>query len=887
MRLPTLDPSIAFLAGFLTATIFWWLVERIKPLWGEVQASLQKRKEEAKARRSTGVEENHRRATLRRAQGMHLAAPLFALDEILEPPLLLAPPARLEPGGPLATEDIASRTVPYMPSWPELAAAYAAPTLSLAQALSGGINIAVTGQPGAGKTVCLAHLASLAANRDASAGELSSKVPFLYHIADLHLPDGESRDALHPIIEAASEHAPMLDLARLPNFIQYTFQNGNALLLLDGFDEVTPDEQSAVSAYLKSLLEAYPQTRVAIAGCPEQLDGLFGLGFEPISLMPWRESQCNDFIEKWGGLWMQTVAVEAWAQTGPEQVDPLLINTWLNYENQSLTPLELTLKVWAGYAGDGLGASILDAIATHIRRLTPGGIPLAAMETLGMQIILSAQPVFDPRSAREWVKKFELPEERPLDDTLGEEGSKPHTGPLVEKKKTGPLQQKGGTGPLDQKEKTESPEQKGGTGPLGQKGKTGPLGQKAKASAIPATSGVLNKMAESGLLVAHPHHRMRFLHPVLGGFLAGRALTGFNAVDALLAQPDWSGKFLAMRYLAAFGDANELADAMLEQDTPPLHRSLMHTTRWLRDAPLNAAWRGKIFARLANLLQTESIPLGLRAQAVAAFTWSGDSGTASLFRQFLQTRSFELLQLAALGCGVVRDAKAVANISGLLYAPSLAVQRAACLALVAIGKTTAMEAVARALLSGEEDLRRAAAEALANDPEEGHAMLKDGVTLSDILVRRAVVYGLGRVAAPWAIEALQHIQVEDEQWVVRNSAAEVLDSKHMPNPRIPRPLSPPSDTPWLIEFAGKQGLGISPGSPATDILITALKSEVEEERLAALHYLKRMPTEGVISNLYHAMYSDDIELREAIFLVLCELAASGIKLPQPQQYGLA
>jgi HEAT repeat protein len=138
----------------------------------------------------------------------------------------------------------------------------------------------------------------------------------------------------------------------------------------------------------------------------------------------------------------------------------------------------------------------------------------------------------------------------------------------------------------------------------------------------------------------------------------------------------------------------------------------------------------------------------------------------------------------------------------------------------------------------------------------------------------------------WAKEALQNIRVEDEQWVVRNSAGEVLDSKDAIDPRIPRPLTTPSETPWLIEFAGKQGVGISPGSPATEILIAALNSDSEEERLAALPYLKRMPNENVITNLYHAMYRDDPELREAVFLVLCKLAAGGIKLPAQEQVSM-
>jgi len=847
----------SFVVGFITATVFWWLMGRMRPLWGELRENWRTSREEAKARRSTGVEENHRRTTFRRAQGMHLAAPLFALNEIIVTPRLLAPPLRVDPSAPFVTEDIVSTTIPYMPSWPELAAVYHAPSLSIGQVLSGGVNLVITGQPGAGKTVALACLASMAANRDPELGDLSEVIPFLYHVADLRIPEGESNNILNPIQEAASEHAPVLDLTRLPKFVEFAFKHGNALLLLDGFDELSLDEQVKITSYLKSLLATYPKVRVVTTGCPEHLNGLISLGFEPVALMPWKANQQSSFIEKWGQLWTQTVANESWSQNEAgqfEEVEPLLISNWLDVNNQTLSPLELTLKVWGGYAGDSLGPDILDTIATHIRRLAPQGTPLAALETLGMQVTLSTQAIFDSRSARDWVKNFELPDDDEIAETAGELS-----------------------------EDTTANGEKPKTAPLKQKGKTGPLGKGATA---PATSSLLNKMADSGLLVSHTGNRLRFLHPVLGGYLAGRGLAATNADYSLLRQPDWAGKFLAMHYLAAHGDATELVNAMLKEVEAPLYRSLFSVARWLRDTPRDALWRGKVFAQLATLLQTEGIPLTLRAQAVTAFFLSGDPGAGPLFRQFMNTHSFELVQLVALGSGAIRDPKAIDQLSSILYAPSLAAQRAGCLALVAIGTAPAMETVARALLNGEEDLRRAAAESLANDPNEGHAMLKEGISLADILLRRAVVYGLARVEDEWAIEALQHIQVEDDQWVVRNSASEVLDSKEQMDPRIPRPLTTPSETAWLIEFAGKQGVGISPGSPATEILIAALKSDAEEERLAALPYLKRMPNEGVVTNLYHALYRDDPELREAVFLVLCELAAGGVKLPSPQQFGL-
>ncbi len=788
MRLPfaiSVD-AFSFFFGFAIASIFWWVVGRARPLWKEIGESLRKQQDQSQMRRVSTVEENHRRVTLRRAQGMHLAAPLFALDEILQEPRIMAPLPLIEPNGLIATEDAVTLTLPYMPAWPEMAAIYNAPTLTLGQALSGGMNLVLIGEPGIGKTVALAHLASLAANRNEKLAGLKDAVPFLIHVADLKLPVNDKKDLLDAYIEQTSEHASVLDFGRVGGFIQNTFSSGRALLLLDGFDELTSEGQEDVSGYLKSLLKEYPKIRIVTTGAPEHLGGLIPLRFVPLAIAAWNKQAETSFIEKWGKLWTQFVSVESWAQTGPEQVDPLLLNTWLDTANQTLTPLELTLKVWGAYAGNSFGPHILEAISSHIRRLAPSNTPLAALESLAMQVTLTAQPIFDPRKARAWVKAFELPEEADSQsEEVRAEGEKTESEP-VDKKKT----------------------------------------DKKKTRSAPApTPGLLGRLAGTGLVISHPNNKMRFIHPVIGGFLAGRALSGFKADETLLNQPDWTGKLLAMRYLASQSDVSSLVKKMLEWSRLPMHRPLLATARWLRDAPRDAAWRGSVMAALAELLQTEGLPLSLRAQALAAFTASNDPNVATMFRQFMNTLSFELMKLVALGSGAIRDFKATPNLIGMLQAPSISARRAACLALIAIGTTDALEAVAKTLLSADEDLRRAAAESLANDPKEGYAMLKDGVTMKDILLRRAVVYGLRRVGEPWANELLQKMLVEDDQWVVRNSASEVLDAQnHANDPRVPRPLRQPAETPWLIEFAGTQGMGISPGAPATDILLAALKS---------------------------------------------------------------
>jgi HEAT repeat protein len=836
-----IDP-FSFFIGFIAASIFWWLVTQARPLWRDLITGIREQREISLARKTNTVEENNRRITLRLAQGMHLASPLFALDEIIKEPLLIAPPQVVDPGTPAKFEDVISQTLPYLPSWPEIAASYHAQTITLPQALSGNTNIVIIGQPGVGKTVSLAHLASLAANRSEKLEALKDTVPFLFHVASLKLPIADPKDALTPLIEAASEHAPILDLPRLPNFFQNAFASGNALLLLDGFDEIIPENQQVITDYFKTILQNYPKTRIVTTGAPEYLDGLIALGFTPLTLMTWSSRDNEKFIIQWGELWSHTVALESRTQNSPEQVDPLLLNTWLNTDNSNLSPFELTLKAWGGYAGDSLGPHVLEAIATHIRRIAPVNTPPAALETLAMQVIVNAQPVFDTHVARAWVKSFEVVEEKPEGET---------------------------TEQITEETAVEAKVQKG---------------KKTEKVATP-TSGLLGKMASSGLLISYPNNKMRFAHPVFAGYLAGRALMNFNAEETILNQPDWSGKYLAMRYFAAHGDASKLVQALLEFSRLPMHRPLFAAARWLRDAPRNAPWRGKLFGALAAILQTEGIPLNLRGQAMAAFVISNDPNAMTLFRQLSTTLAFDLVHLSVLGAGAMRDPKAVQILERALGAPSQPVRRAACMALVSIGTNEALETVAHTLLNGDENIRRAAAEALANDPGEGYAMLRDGVTISDILLRRAVAYGLGRVHEPWAVELLQKIQIEDDQWVVRNAATEVLDSKTSAGSRAPRKLKAPSESPWLIEFAGKQGMGISPGVPATDILLLALKSEDSDTRLAALPYLKFTPNEGVIAQLYDAMYKDDPELREAAYNILWELGTSGIKLPNPNQYG--
>ena len=833
-RFPNFD-NFSFWVGVVVSSLVWWVISLLRPAFRQIQANarLKQSGKDEKSLAANPVEERYRQSVLRQAQGLHLAAPLFSLDEILEPSLLLAPPPRVEPGVHLYSEDIVEATIPYLPAWPELAAVYKAPTITLTEALSGNSDIVLVGQTGMGKTVALASLASRLALRDPEPGLPSETLPFLIHVADLDFPINKD-NPLNSLIDLVAEKASVFDLTRIPDFVRHAFSDGRALLLLDGTDELTPDGLKNAVEFIRAIKRAFPKTRMVTTASSEYLDGLVSLNFIPFALTAWNSDQRTKFLERWGELWTRHVTIESWVKTD-ESVDPLLLNGWLNVDAGAFTPLELTLKAWGAYAGDLRGPRAIDALETHVRRVTPTNTPREALETLALQINLATTPIFDPHEARQWVKSFEPNETEPVE------------------------------GPIQEEKKIKQPRKSGDQ-------KTPSL-------------GLISKMVESGLLVPHRNNRMRFIHPIFGGYLAGKPLG--NYTDAILEQPPWIGKYLAMQFLAAQGDATALSNALLAQSDRPLSRNLFMPARWLRDAPPQAPWCGDVMARLAELLQQTGQPLGLRGQALAALVASGNAGSAVLFRQLLTSHEADLLQLAALGAGALRDGKSVELLSSLLSNSFSNVRRSACLALSSIGTTTALDAIASSLLHGDEILRRTAAEAMANHPGEGHTMLKEGAEMKDDLnVRRAVAYGLGRVHETWAVELLTKLQTEDAQWVVRNSAQEVLEEQHKPNPHIPKRLPPPSESPWLIAFAGKKGEGISPDKPPTDLLLQALKSDDPEERLASLAYLRLMPTEGVFGALYQAMYGGEPELREAVFRIFSEMAARGVEVPDPIQFGV-
>jgi len=261
-----------------------------------------------------------------------------------------------------------------------------------------------------------------------------------------------------------------------------------------------------------------------------------------------------------------------------------------------------------------------------------------------------------------------------------------------------------------------------------------------------------------------------------------------------------------------------------------------------------------------------------------------------LFRQLLISNFPTVRLLSALGCGALRDTKSVDDLIGLLNDPEQSVRQAAGLALISMDTLGTLDAIKGAIIAGDENLGKLTAICLAERQPIRQIVLQSWSRDENLLVRRACVYGLETITEPWAEEMLEKMSIEEGEWIVRNAAGQSLENRRKPEqPHIPRILPDPHNVPWLIAFAGRQGLGVSPGKPVSPILVSALENGSPVEQQAALDYLSMVtdPDPGSIMSIYKIAYNGQGFIRDIAFYALWRMAGGGISLPSPVEFGMA
>ena len=620
-------------------------------------------------------------------------------------------------------------------------------------------------------------------------------------------------DILGIILAAIQSNPVFLTIPNFPKYLTATINKENAILFIDGLDTLSHTDTNRIANYLIALSKTIPTLQVVVAASSSYLGNLIKAPLEVVAIAPWGQKEKQAFLDKFSKLEFSSASPSVPSGSG-DSADQLNIqNSLLVIRGQYFTPLEFTLFAWSAYAGDLTGSAAIDAIDSYLRRI----LSPSSQNTVRTLENLALHALDQEKSS--FTK-------RDINTWLS--NITDSAAPELTDEKTSPIN---------------------------------------RAVQIAHSFGLLQKTGPDGFY---------FSHPSIAGFLAARGLSrsSDNVIRRILKQPDWSLVHETMRYFSAFNSVQPFLDQQLT-DTSLLKTGLLRACSWLTYIKTSPTEEQKLLRSITQEIYTNPIYL-VKLRLVIELAKSGNPNTGAIFRRLLQSQSPDTRRAAALGSGFVLDLGSVPLLISQLndqFSSSIA----ACYALGKIASPNALEAVADGLLRGDELLRRAAAESLAHNRSEGHPSLREGITMDDLLVRYAVVHGLSLINEPWSIEILDKMRIDEDEWVVRDLAQHVFELFQTGSPYLPVPQPPLHTAAWLRTFSEQHNLAVHSPESALELLLTALEKGSDEQKQAALIYLRRLFNSESIPALLKLLQDSNPDVSQLAALTLWFCAPPGFK----------
>lgn len=836
--------NFSFILGIVFALLIWWLYSRLREM---IQKQRAERSEQAplapdpvqspqKAsftaqnlppqKLQNNVADIYRRELFFFAQKQHLLAKYCPLQEILIEPDLIATPYEVDPLIPFPPETLTSQIVPYLPDFPEFISQYPFPRISAIDTLRNGVNIVVYGPAGSGKSVVLANLTSTMCVEYDKVDEVKSRIPIYLHWLDLDYAGQKDADPFDVLLYGMNAQNYLHSKNNCLAYLKQSLETEKYLLILDGLDELHPDEFQTAVKFLEALVSKYPNIQFITTASEDYFDGLHKIESRAFAVASWSRMDRSQFVDKWADVWNQYIANNRTEFAGADS--SFLLKSWLEEDNKILTPFEWTIRIWGLYAGKLKGLATGDLIDSYLETISGNSYNAQNLVVYSTELLQQKKTALPYSNSEKLLSKNLKSEPEPADQAA--------------------------------------------------------QGKNTKNKKIASSSElIIRNLVDNFAGSYHGKDSFSINHPLIVAYCNSFMDNG----DAAAAphSPYWSLELEQLRFTAARINEPAQISAILENEDLPLHRNLLVVSRFLKESPPESRWRVNLMRRLVYLIKQDTLPQGLRASFMAVAVASRDNSLSVLFKQLFASPSPIVRRIAALGAGAARDKNVTQELIRLMGDESLEVRCTACLALSNLTNSTAWQAIIDALIKGEEHLQQTAAECLAASGEKGYDVLRNAVTFDNILVRRAAVIGFSQVREKWCISLLEKIAVEDGQWVVRNAASQALEMIHHRNVYIPRHISHPDEAAWLVQFAAKQGTTLTEGEFPKAMLLQILNSGNPEEKLAALNYLRFSPDEKVIKGFYDIFYADQTPQRDTVFQYLWWMVMCGVRLPSPNQYG--
>lgn len=826
----------------------------------------------AKRTRTAAPARQHRgyaaelRAFCQRHHLLGFAVPLT--DVLIEPRFVQKPPL-IAPIDENLTKSVMFR-VPQTHEYPALYASYNITTHSLDEVGLGARHVAIHGVPGSGRTTALMALAlytmgavsfppptdaiqerlaaeekklkpeeraervkrnvqlaqktreglatfqgkdyvEIMSSEEATAAaqeDLRSLAPMYVHLADVNLNSsdyGSVLDPAEPLIRALQAQVSYVTSQMMPPSLYALLGKGQALVLLDGLDEVSQADRADKLAWLKAFLSQYGANRVVLTTGASGSFELQSIGFHTVHLRPWSEADCEQFYQK--------VSAKAGRVTLP------VADTQARWLKQArlLIPREVVLSLLhpaAATPGERITAYLTQSLANldvpYLRQLASVQLRYG-----------SIRPEYLVDTA---------------DDTSESSGG-------AEAKKQNQL----------------------------------------RIQAVSQQRSKLTALVKANVLVKGRSGGFRFAQPAVMAALAASSITLEQAL-AHLDDPDWD---LVICYATGYLNAEKLVAVAIESEASIDLSHLLRPAKWLLFAG-QSEWRVPYLRLLAHWLMQPQQYLYARQIITASLLMSGDPTVNLVFRRMLSNPNPDCRQVAALALGALKDVEATNPLAEVIKNNNeeLETQIAATLALGAL-RTEAATNMLIAILNQHysSDVKRAAAESLAALPELGYPVLYDAIRSKDDYVRRAVVWGLGRIGTDWALIALNQVFLDDREEYVRLAVHQVYADRYEVGSLGIRNYPIVPEIEWIQTWAHRAiSNNIIPNTHETQPLVLASMQQRKDPQISVFFVILAGQQGFLWANnaLYKALFDPQPAIRDYAYRSLCELAQGwGVRLPLP------
>jgi HEAT repeat protein len=834
-------------------------------------------------------------------ENIHLGGRFTKLTDILIEPRFIPAPQLAAPPDDEVSFDV-FYVVPQVPDHPYLQAPYNIETRSIDDlAKASSRRLALLGQPGSGRTTALLAIALKSLNRlalepiedkiqarlDAEEAKLSEKeravkikerlsmeqrakeqlaktqgmtfdaeadeeartavplfnrlMPVYVHLADIDTRAAEfgpEIDPAEPLVRAVQRQMSRVTASTIPRNLYKRLNTGQVLLLIDGYDDLPEADRAAQIKWLEAFLAEYGNNFVIAVGPACGYGALTRLGFSPVFLRPWSDLDIQRVVNRWANVWSHMSGTKKRAAAKP---DAKLIER-ARAKSRALSPLDLTMKIWASYADDADVPGVEGWLRSFLTRYLPSDQPLnTLLPQLAQAAALQLNEGFITQERLEVLAGVQVSSKTQTaddDDTAEEDGKS-------------------------------------------KKAKAKKDGAKEEAEAVSAQGKLISMLRRSGLLVRFANKRYQFRHAFIAAYLASLTFkeAGETALTAKALDPNWSQ---AIAYAATHTSIHAAVKARLDAPADVLQTHLLEVARWLGYASSDVPWRGPLLKQMGNLfLAPNQYPL-TRERIAAALISTRDKNTLFVFRQAARNANADIRRLACLGIGALGEAEALPDLIPLLTDQSVDVQLAAAFALGVIGGDEALEALVEAFTEGSEKLRQAIAETFAAIPGEGHPILYDAIEHEEMMLRRAAVFGIRRIPANWALISIYRAFLEDDQWYVRSAAQQAFQELQGVDYGAPTVYPSVDSIPWLAEWASGHGERLPNGEAAQQVLLKALQEGEPSVRIMAAAVSGQLGLASNTKALYSTLRDRQDEVRIAAHRALADLQLQiGQPLPSP------